>query len=83
MRSGSRVSWWSDSGLLFAFSAILLWPLWRLNYLDRRSSIKVTFIADARMLRENWPHHLWQPIWYCGTRAGYPRSGSRSHQNRP
>ena len=70
MRFGKR-SWRLDTFLLFLFTTILIFPLWRLNYLNNWSSIESTFIADARMLRENWPHHLWQPLWYCGTRADY------------
>ena len=70
MRFGKR-SWRLDTFLLFLFTTILIFPLWRLNYLNNWSSIESTFIADARMLRENWPHHLWQPLWYCGTRANY------------
>ena len=60
-----------DSIVLFLLTAILLFPLWRLNYLSNWTSIEATFIADGRMLRENWTHHLWQPLWYCGTRADY------------
>jgi hypothetical protein len=60
-----------DSLLLFSLTAILVFPLWRLNYLRNWQSIEATFIADGRMLRENWAHHLWQPLWYCGTRTGY------------
>src|SRR5580704_9762254 len=60
-----------DSIVLFLLTAILLFPLWRLNYLNKWTSIEATFIADGRMLRENRTHHLWQPLWYCGTRADY------------
>jgi len=48
-----------------------VFPLFRLNYLDNWPSIESTFIADARLLQENWWHHLWQPLWYLGTRADY------------
>ena len=47
---------------------ILIWPLFKLKYMDNWSSIESTFIADARMLKENLPHPGWQPYWYCGTR---------------
>jgi len=60
-----------DSILLFLLAATLLFPLWRLQYLNNWKSIESTFVADGRLLRETWPHHLWQPLWYCGTRADY------------
>jgi hypothetical protein len=60
-----------DSIVLFLSTAVLLLPLWRIRYLSYWSSIESTFIADGHLLRENWTHHLWQPLWYCGTRAGY------------
>ena len=34
-------------------------------------SIDSTFIADGRILAENWPHPQWQPLWYGGTRFDY------------
>jgi hypothetical protein len=63
--------WWLDVGILLLLTAALMWPLFRLEYLNRWSSIEATFIADGRLLQANWPHHLWQPLWYCGTRASY------------
>ena len=48
-----------------------MWPLFRIEYLNVWSSIESTFIADARLLRENLPHPGWQPLWYCGTRFDY------------
>jgi hypothetical protein len=76
MRFGERVmppkhAWRVDSLLLFLLTAVLLFPLWGVNYLDNWRSIESTFIADGRMLGENWSQHLWQPLWYCGTRADY------------
>jgi hypothetical protein len=70
-KKGPTAAWWFDSGLVYALTAILVFPVFRLNYLNRWASIESTFIADGRMLRENWPHYLWQPVWYCGTRADY------------
>ena len=67
----SRRDWWLDACLLFVLAATLVFPLFRLKYLDNWPSIESTFIADGRMLQANWPHHLWQPLWYCGTRADY------------
>jgi hypothetical protein len=63
--------WWLDAGAIYVLTAALVFPLFRLNYLDNWGSIESTFIADARMLQENWLHHLWQPVWYLGTRSDY------------
>jgi hypothetical protein len=60
-----------DSLLLIFLTSILVWPLFRLEYLDNFASIESTFIADARMLSENLPHPGWQPLWYGGTRFDY------------
>jgi hypothetical protein len=60
-----------DSLLLFLLASVLIWPLYRLKYLDNWSSIESTFIGDGRMLAENLPHPGWQPLWYCGTRFDY------------
>jgi len=64
-------SWWLDSAAVFALAAVLVLPVFRLDYLDNWKSIEGSFIAQGHMLQENWPHHLWQPLWYCGTRADY------------
>jgi hypothetical protein len=50
---------------------LLIAPLFRIEYFDNWGSIDSTFIADARFLMEHWPHPLWQPLWYCGTRFDY------------
>lgn len=50
---------------------VLIWPLFRLKYLDDWRSIESTFIADARITAEHLPHTGWQPLWYCGTRFDY------------
>ena len=60
-----------DSLLLIFLTSILIWPLFRLEYLDNFPSIESTFIADARMLSEHLPHPGWQPMWYAGTRFDY------------
>ncbi len=39
-----------DSVVLLPLVAALIWPLFRLTYLDNWPSIESTFIADARML---------------------------------
>ena len=62
---------WSDSVLLFLLTTVLIWPLFRLKYLDNWPSIESTFIADARMLADRLPHPGWQPLCYCGTRFDY------------
>jgi hypothetical protein len=61
----------TDSILIFLFACVLIYPLFKLEYLDNWGSIESTFIADARMLREHLPHPAWQPLWYCGTRFDY------------
>lgn len=61
----------ADSLLVFILGSILIWPLFRLEYLDNWPSIESTFISDARMLAEHLPHPGWQPLWYCGTRFDY------------
>jgi hypothetical protein len=66
-----RSGWWLDACAICSLMAALIFPLFRLNYLNNWYSIESTFIADARLLRENWLHHLWQPLWYLGTRADY------------
>src|SRR5271168_1932023 len=71
LSSRSRWSWWLDAAAVFALAAILVLPLFRLEYLKNWPSIEGAFVADGHALMENWPHHLWQPLWYCGTRADY------------
>jgi hypothetical protein len=60
-----------DTVILVILTAALIWPLFRLNYLDNWASIESTFIADARILSAHLPHPGWQPLWYCGTRFDY------------
>src|SRR5665213_3173238 len=60
-----------DVLLLIALTSALIWPLFRLEYLNNWGSIESTFIADARMLIVHFPHPGWQPLWYCGTRFDF------------
>jgi hypothetical protein len=60
-----------DFLLVFLFTAVLIWPLFTVKYTDKWASIESTFISDARFLKEHWPHPLWQPLWYGGTRFDY------------
>jgi hypothetical protein len=64
---------WLLPDLLFVFccTALLIGPLFRVKYEDRWASIESTFISDARFLAAHWPHPLWQPLWYGGTRFDY------------
>lgn len=73
MRSNrrSQTGWWLDTFAIYALTVGLIFPLFRLNYLANWGSIECTFIADARLLQENWLQHLWQPAWYLGTRSDY------------
>jgi hypothetical protein len=63
--------WWLDAAAIFGLAVILILPIFKLEYLDNWNSIEGSFIAQAHLLQQNWPHHLWQPFWYCGTRADY------------
>src|SRR3954468_21314151 len=60
-----------DFILVFLLAAALIWPLFKIKYADKWASIESTFIADARFLKELWPHPQWQPLWYGGTRFDY------------
>ena len=66
-----RLGWWLDACAIYVLAAILTFPLLRVKYLDNWGSIESTFIAEARLLQEHWTQHLWQPLWYLGTRADY------------
>jgi hypothetical protein len=57
--------------VLFLATAILILPLFRINYLDNWMSIEGTFISNARYIRDHWPHPSWHALWYCGTRFDY------------
>jgi hypothetical protein len=61
----------TDFLLVFLLTAALIWPLFKAKYLDKWASIESTFIADARFLKDHWPHPQWQPLWYGGTRFDY------------
>ena len=69
--AGSHAAIALDCVLLMLLAAALIKPLFQAKYMDRWNSIESTFIADARFLKENWPHPRWQPLWYCGTRYDY------------
>ncbi len=69
--TGSWRGWLLDSILIFALSAFLILPLFRMEYMENWGSIESTFIADGRMLRDRGMHALWQPNWYLGTRFDY------------
>jgi hypothetical protein len=60
-----------DSVLIALIVAVLIAPLFKVNYFNNWGSIESTFIADGRFLAEHWPHPQWQPLWYGGTRFDY------------
>lgn len=60
-----------DSFLIFLLTAAVIRPLFKVKYTIAWHSIESTFIADGRFLKAHWPHPLWQPLWYCGTRFDY------------
>ncbi|MBL8175910.1 MAG: hypothetical protein JNK48_14635 [Bryobacterales bacterium] len=68
---GKAVTWWVDAAIVFALASYLIWPLFHLEFSDKWASIESTFIADARFLKDHWPHPRWQPLWYTGTRFDY------------
>lgn len=70
-RLSHRASIVLDCFLLIVFTAGLIRPLFKAKYRDKWESIEATFIADARFLKEHWPHPQWQPLWYGGTRFDY------------
>lgn len=65
------VSFLIDGVLIFLLAAALIGPLFTVEYGTRWGSIESTFISDARLLKDNWPHANWHPWWYCGTRFDY------------
>lgn len=60
-----------DMALLFFATAILILPLFRIDYLNDWMSIEGSFISDARFVRDHWPHPAWNALWYCGNRFDY------------
>ncbi|GAB4357665.1 MAG: hypothetical protein OHK0021_01950 [Bryobacter sp.] len=64
----ARWTWWVDCLLILLLAGLAIRPMWKLKYTDNWGSIESTFIADGRMLKDNWPAPLWQPHWYGGTR---------------
>ncbi len=62
---------WLDALILFVLAGVLVFPVFRLQHMNNWASIESTFIADGRMFADGWPHHLWQPRWYTGTRSDY------------
>jgi hypothetical protein len=61
----------ADSLLIALLAALLVWPLFGIEYFDNWASIDSAFIADIRFLSENLPHPGWNPLWYCGVRFDY------------
>jgi hypothetical protein len=60
-----------DMALLFLATAILILPLFRIDYLNDWMSIEGSFISDARFVRDHWPHPGWNALWYAGNRFDY------------
>lgn len=73
VRAGGRsaISTLLDMAMLFCASALLILPLFRIEYFNNWMSIEGTFIADARYIRDHWPHPSWHALWYCGNRFDY------------
>src|ERR1035438_7271845 len=60
-----------DGMLLVLLAAVLIWPLFQVEYFDNWMSIDGGFIGDARFLREHLPSPGWAPFFYCGNRFDY------------
>lgn len=60
-----------DMAILFFATALLILPLFRIEYFNNWMSIEGTFIGDARYIRDHWPHPGWHALWYCGNRFDY------------
>ncbi len=60
-----------DMALLFLATAILILPLFRIDYFNNWMSIEGSFISDARFVRDHWPHPAWNALWYGGNRFDY------------
>ena len=69
---GARARIGSLSFALFALNAAIVWPLFRIEYLDDFQSVEGIFITVGRFLREYWPHASWFP-WFD---AGMPFENS-------
>jgi hypothetical protein len=70
-RSSSSLSTLLDMALLFLATAVLVLPLFRIDYFNDWMSIEGSFISDARFIRDHWPHPSWHALWYCGNRFDY------------
>ena len=60
-----------DPLLILLLTAILIWPLFSLEYSAQWGSAEGALISDIRFLVDHWPHPTWQPLWYGGTRFDY------------
>lgn len=60
-----------DAALLMLLTAVLIWPLFRVEYFDNWITIDGGFIGDVRFLRDHWPSPGWTPLSYCGNRFDY------------
>ncbi len=60
-----------DILILFLATAVLILPLFRIEFFNDWMSIEGSFISDARFIRDHWPHPAWHALWYCGNRFDY------------
>ena len=51
---------------LFGLNALIVWPLFRVEYLDDFQSVEGIFITFGRFLRDYWPHSGWFPWFDAG-----------------
>lgn len=63
-----------DCALLFLLTAVLIAPLFRVEYLDNWGSTDGALITNARYVQEHFPHPKWQALWYGGARFDHLQS---------
>jgi hypothetical protein len=51
---------------LFGLNALVVWPLFRVEYLDDFQSVEGIFITFGRFLLDYWPHSGWFPWFDAG-----------------
>ncbi|HEV8145367.1 MAG TPA: hypothetical protein VGP79_03260 [Bryobacteraceae bacterium] len=63
-----------DCALLFLLTAVLIAPLFRIEYLNNWESTDGALITNARYVQEHFPHPKWQALWYGGARFDHLQS---------
>src|SRR6266567_257328 len=71
MRSRSVTIASHDGAFLIVLAALLILPMFQIEYFDNWMSIDGAFIGDVRFLSEHLPGPGWIPDFYCGNRYDY------------